>query len=87
MIQREFLAIMQRTLEQLAKIDHEVIRLFHIEEKAIKDIAVELGVPEGTVKRRLHVARKRFREKIELNGQLVDDERQVASAACGDATK
>ena len=35
MIQREVLAIMQRTLEQLAKIDHEVIRLFHIEEKAV----------------------------------------------------
>lgn len=45
---------------QMKPADREVLDLFYFEGKSIAEIAGILNVPEGTVKRRLHVARERF---------------------------
>jgi len=49
-----------------------VVTLFYIEDLALKDIALMLDMPEGTVKSRLH----RAREKL-VRFLNVDDERSV----------
>jgi len=49
-------------MDVLAAGDREVLRLYYMEEMSVKDAAARLGVPEGTVKSRLHVARERFRD-------------------------
>ena len=38
----------------------EVLRMIHEEEMEIREVAGALGIPEGTVKSRLHHARKRL---------------------------
>ena len=50
---------------QMKPQDSEVLGLFYFEGKSIADIAGILNVPEGTVKRRLHVARERFEKLLE----------------------
>ncbi|MBI3618858.1 RNA polymerase sigma factor [Candidatus Peregrinibacteria bacterium] len=39
--------------------DFQVLDLLYLQEKSIEEISQELDIPEGTVKRRLHVARQR----------------------------
>lgn len=41
-----------------------VVALYYYQECSVSEIAVMLGVLEGTVKSRLHTARKRLREKL-----------------------
>lgn len=41
------------------------ILLYYMEEQSVKEIAKELHVPEGTVKRRLWTARKKLSEELE----------------------
>ena len=44
----------------VASTDRDVLDLFYFQGKSIEEIAHMLEVPEGTVKRRLHTARRRF---------------------------
>ena len=53
-------ALFQRLIEGLPEEKREVFRLVHEMEMSMRDAAEELGVPEGTVKSRLHYARKRL---------------------------
>jgi RNA polymerase sigma-70 factor (ECF subfamily) len=48
---------LQRALARLPDIQREVITLFYLEERNIKDVAQLLDLPEGTVKSHLHRAR------------------------------
>lgn len=50
---------------QLSARDREILALRHFEELAYREIANELGIPEGTVMSRLFHARKRLRERLE----------------------
>lgn len=45
-------------LSKLPEIQREVITLFYLEEKSVKDVAELLELPEGTVKSHLHRARR-----------------------------
>ncbi|HEY2971553.1 MAG TPA: RNA polymerase sigma factor [Pyrinomonadaceae bacterium] len=45
-------------LSKLPDIQREVITLFYLEEKSVKDVADLLDLPEGTVKSHLHRARR-----------------------------
>ena len=72
-LRREVQAIMRSTIGTLSPMDSQVIRLFDLEGSSLNDIAEELEIPLGTVKRRLSYARIRLRLKLELAGQLVDD--------------
>lgn len=56
------LSRVQRCLEALDLEHRTVFVLFELEGQSGADIAAALGVPVGTVHRRLHTARKRFRE-------------------------
>jgi RNA polymerase sigma-70 factor (ECF subfamily) len=50
---------------QLSARDREILALRHFEELAYREIANELGIPEGTVMSRLFHARKRLRARLE----------------------
>jgi len=61
--QAEERARLSRTIEGLPEEKREVFRLVHEMELSIRDTAGRLGIPEGTVKSRLHYAEKRFGRK------------------------
>ena len=52
-------------LSKLPEIQREVITLFYLEEKNIKDVAELLDLPEGTVKSHLHRARRALGKMME----------------------
>lgn len=49
-----------RSLNDLRTMDREALVAFYLEGKSLAEISDTLAVPLGTVKRRLHVARKRL---------------------------
>lgn len=51
---------LRRAIDGLPLEKREVFRLVHEMELSIRDAAGRLGIPEGTVKSRLHYAQKRF---------------------------
>ncbi len=58
--QIETQARLQRIIAGLPAEKREVFRLVHEMELSIRDAAYQLGIPEGTVKSRLHYAEKRL---------------------------
>ena len=58
--------IILKAVDELPKKMREVIILFEFEELSCEQIAKKTGVPEGTVKSRLHSARKILSEKLQF---------------------
>lgn len=54
--------VVRETLEQLSGKDRDILKLYYFQELPQAEIAEKLQVPLGTVKSRLHTARKNFRE-------------------------
>ena len=54
-------------LRQLGKMDRETLLAFYIKGRSLSDMAREFEAPLGTIKRRLHVARKRLAAHIDAN--------------------
>lgn len=52
----------RQTLSRLDPVDHTILALAHFEQLSYAEIAVELGIPPGTVASRLHHARAAFKE-------------------------
>lgn len=52
-------------LGRLKPMDREALQAFYIQGRSLIEIAEQLEVPIGTVKRRLHVARNRLKEVLE----------------------
>jgi RNA polymerase sigma-70 factor (ECF subfamily) len=70
LISRERAERLWEALGRLKSLDREALDAFYIRGHTLLEIAEQLGVPLGTVKRRLHTARKRLR--IELEGSVAD---------------
>jgi RNA polymerase sigma-70 factor (ECF subfamily) len=58
--QRERRALFDQLVAELPAEKREVLHLIHEREMSIRDAAGELGVPEGTIKSRLHYAKIRL---------------------------
>ncbi len=58
--QLEWRERLQRLLLQLSEEKREVFHLAHDAEMDVREIALSLGIPEGTVRSRLHYARKQL---------------------------
>ena len=56
--QREFRSRLQQEIERLPEKLRGVLLLSAVQELSTRDIAEMLGIPEGTVRSRLHLARK-----------------------------
>jgi RNA polymerase sigma-70 factor (ECF subfamily) len=70
LITRERAHRLWEALERLKAIDREALVAFYIQGQSLIEIAERLDVPIGTVKRRLHTARKRL--KAELESSVAD---------------
>ncbi len=65
LISRERAERLWEALGRLKSLDREALDAFYIRGHSLLEIAESLGVPLGTVKRRLHTARKRLRLELE----------------------
>lgn len=70
LITRERATRLWEGLARLKPLDRETLVAFYIQGQSLAEIAQDLDVPLGTIKRRLHVARKRL--KAELQRAAVD---------------
>ena len=57
---QEARVLLAKALDRLGPLYGEVLHMFHVQELSAKETARILGVPEGTVKARLHRARSRL---------------------------
>jgi len=62
----EAVAQLKVGLARLKPLDRATLEAFYIRGRSLKQIAREFDVPTGTVKRRLHVARARLKEVLEV---------------------
>jgi RNA polymerase sigma-70 factor (ECF subfamily) len=69
------LAAMEHELTRLPAIEREALTLFYLRELSLQEIAQALEIPVGTVKSRLHRARRLLRR--ELIGKGGTDERRA----------
>ena len=62
-IQRTVDERVHETLKQLPEKERQILKKYYWEELSIEEIAQILNIPQGTVKSRLHHARRHFRER------------------------
>lgn len=67
--QREFQQRLEREIDRLPEKLHAVVVLSAVQELSTRDIARTLGIPEGTVRSRLHAARQEL-FKVFCDGTL-----------------
>lgn len=57
-------AILMKGLGRLRLMDRRTLETFYLDELSIRELADFFGAPQGTIKRRLHVARKRLHKEL-----------------------
>ena len=73
LIARERARKLWEALNQLKPLDREALTAFYIRGLSLVEIAEELAVPIGTVKRRLHTARKRLKAQLRADAADPDE--------------
>ncbi len=63
---QEQVSLLQQYLKQMSNEQQTILKLFYLESMAINEIAIILSIPVGTVKSRLHHARKSLQKRIKL---------------------
>jgi RNA polymerase sigma factor (sigma-70 family) len=63
--QNEISGLIRRSIEGLSQANREAVMLYYLDELDQTTVAGMLGVPEGTVRRRLHDSRLYLREMLE----------------------
>jgi len=66
LVRADEIAALRRELALLTRDFRDIVVAYYFNGERIADIAARLGLPEGTVKRRLHECRKSIREGIEM---------------------
>ena len=70
-ISKEEISELNYAISRLSKIQREVIVLFYLKEKKVEDIAKQLDIPAGTVKRRLFDAKQNIKKGVEKMNNTV----------------
>lgn len=73
LIARERAARLWDGLGRLKPLDREALVAFYIHGKSLVEIADQLEIPLGTIKRRLHVARKRLKAQLQASVADADE--------------
>ena len=73
LISRERAQKLWEAIGRLKRIDRETLVAFYIESKSLLEIADEVDAPLGTIKRRLHTARKRLKAELELTSRDAEE--------------
>jgi RNA polymerase sigma factor (sigma-70 family) len=63
------LAALRDGLARLPTLECEVLTLFYLQELSLDEVAQVLAVPVGTVKSRLHRARRQLRQQLDNQGE------------------
>jgi len=69
----ELQRVIQRAVDSLSFEHRVVIVLFYLDNFSLNEIAYVLDCPTGTVKSRLHYARRKLRRKLEKDRQLAPE--------------
>ncbi len=73
LISRERAERLWAGIERLKPLDREALVAFYIQGQSLIEIAEEFEAPIGTIKRRLHTARKRLKAELESNAPATED--------------
>jgi len=73
LISRERAARLWTAMDRLKPLDREALVAFYIRDLSLIEMADELDIPLGTVKRRLHTARKRLKTELEASVADADE--------------
>ncbi|MBL8822476.1 MAG: sigma-70 family RNA polymerase sigma factor [Planctomycetia bacterium] len=65
MMRKEARTTIRKGLARLSRLDRETLTAFYIRGESIREMSQALATPEGTIKRRLHVARNRLKARLE----------------------
>jgi RNA polymerase sigma-70 factor (ECF subfamily) len=57
-------------LARLGKLDRDTLVAFYVDGRSLIEMSGDFHSPVGTIKRRLHVARKRLKEQLELTEEI-----------------
>jgi RNA polymerase sigma-70 factor (ECF subfamily) len=63
---REQAAAVREGIERLGKMDRQTLKAFYLRGRSLLEMSDEFSAPVGTIKRRLHVARKRLAKELDL---------------------
>ncbi len=63
--QREEAKAIRDGIDRLCDLDQATLRAFYLQSKSLIEMSDESGAPIGTIKRRLHVARKRLAKQMD----------------------
>ena len=55
-------------LRRLRAVDRQTLTAFYVEGSSLREMSQQFASPVGTIKRRLHVARKRLARELEALG-------------------
>ncbi len=64
LLRQEVCQQVRRGLNELSEIDYQVLHAYYYERLSVAQIAEAFDRPEGTIKRRLHSARRRLQRKL-----------------------
>jgi RNA polymerase sigma-70 factor (ECF subfamily) len=64
-IDREDAVNVRNGLSQLGELDRQTLEAFYVQGRSLIEMSDEFSAPIGTIKRRLHVARKRLAKQVE----------------------
>ncbi|MCH2117060.1 MAG: sigma-70 family RNA polymerase sigma factor [Pirellulales bacterium] len=66
-LQRERVHEVQNGLRRLGKMDRTTLEAFYVRGQSLAEMSQAFSAPVGTIKRRLHVARKRLAQELETS--------------------
>jgi RNA polymerase sigma-70 factor (ECF subfamily) len=64
--ERETAQSIRDGIDRLGSIDQETLKAFYLQSKSLIEMSNEFDAPIGTIKRRLHVARKRLAKEMDV---------------------
>ena len=63
---REQAAAVRDSIDRLGALDQQTLKAFYLQSKTLVEMSHEFDAPVGTIKRRLHVARKRLAKEMDV---------------------
>ncbi len=63
---REQAAAVRDSIDRLGLLDQQTLKAFYLQSKTLIEMSDEFDAPVGTIKRRLHVARKRLAKEMDV---------------------
>src|SRR3954447_3324756 len=84
LISRERAQRLWEAIARLKVLDREALLAFYIQGQSLIEIAEQLDVPIGTIKRRLHTARKRLKAELEAVAGEADEWSDAAPSSDDD---